>query len=81
MAAIICGIGGVLLAIRAVRSKERQSASQELDQTTTLLDTERNARIDCETRSHLLAIELAKHGIPVPKLAIHPVELPHAETN
>jgi hypothetical protein len=66
LAAIITACGGVFLAIRAVRSKERRSAKEDLDNVNKMLAQERHLRLQSERYSYDLALELAKHGIKVP---------------
>jgi hypothetical protein len=61
--AIIAGAGGILLAIRAARSKERQAAASEIGELGDLLDDERKKRIECEVLAHQRAVLLAKYGI------------------
>jgi len=66
MAAIIAGVGGVLLAVRAVRNKERMSAKEDMNTVTSMLADERKLRIEAEQRSYRLMLLLAQHGIDVP---------------
>lgn len=70
LAAVVVACGGVLLAIRAVRSKERRSAATELAQVESLLEAERNFRLDAELRAHAFAVALASNGIAVPALPV-----------
>jgi hypothetical protein len=62
-AALISAIAGVILAIRAARSKERKAAKDEIDSLTQMLNDERHARIVSELDRHELKIKLAEHGI------------------
>ena len=63
LAGLVTAAGGVLLAVRAVRDKERKAAKEEIATLTLLLDGERQARIASELRSHNLSVILARNGI------------------
>jgi hypothetical protein len=63
LAAIISAAGGVLLTVRAVRSKERKAAADELDEVTGELADERRARIEAEHRAHEYHVLLVRNGI------------------
>jgi hypothetical protein len=65
-AGIIAACGGVLLAIRAVRSKERRNAAKEYEQLVGQLDEARAAQLSAERWAHELAVLLARNGIDVP---------------
>ncbi len=67
VAAVISGAGGILLAIRAVRDKERKAAAQELKTVESLLSEEREAAIKCETNLQRLRRILIRHSILIPK--------------
>jgi hypothetical protein len=63
VAALISAIAGVILAVRAARSKERSAAAGEVGQLTTLLEAERHDRIAAELDRHELRLKLAENGI------------------
>lgn len=63
LAAIISAAGGVLLTVRAVRSKERKAAADELDEVTAELAEERHARLQAEHQAHEYRVLLVKNGI------------------
>lgn len=63
LAGMVSATGGVLLAIRAVRSKERKAAAAELDQVSTELSKERAARLQAERRQHDYHVLLVKNGL------------------
>jgi len=65
-AGIVTAVGGVLLAIRAVRNKERKAAKEELDTVDDMLQSERKDRIQAELQNYNLRLKLAQHGIEVP---------------
>jgi len=67
VAGVITAIGGVLLAIRSVRSKERQAAKQEIDQLSGMLSEARDGRIAAEMRVHELELIMVKEGIAIPQ--------------
>ena len=60
---VVSAIGGVVLAVRAARSKERQANRDEIDQLTEMLTTERHERIAAELDLHHAKLRLAEHGI------------------
>ena len=60
---LITAVGGILLAIRAARDKERRAAKREIDELSTMLTDERHARIEAERHNYDLSIKLAQHGI------------------
>ena len=55
------------MAIRAVRSKVRKAAKEELQEVNDMLGQERHLRITAERESYELTLLLARHGIDVPK--------------
>ena len=65
--ALISAAGGLLLAIRAVRSKERKAAASEIDSLSTMLSAERHSRVQCEADRHQLRLSLTEHGIDLPQ--------------
>lgn len=65
-AGIITAVGGVLLAIRAMRSKERKNAAKEIDQLADQLAAERSNVIDAEVWGQQCAMLLARAGLDVP---------------
>jgi len=62
-AGLVTAAGGILLAIRAVRDKERKAAKDELKNVEEMLTNERKDRIDAELQIHRLTLLLAQHGI------------------
>jgi hypothetical protein len=68
IAGVITAIGGILLAIRTVRSKERKAAKTDLDTVNLMLADERRLRIEAERHNYELLLDLAEHGIKPPKL-------------
>jgi hypothetical protein len=74
LAGIIAAAGGVLLAIRAVRTRERKAAKEELDQVTTMLSQERGLRVQSERYSYHLMLTLAEHGIEAPPIETSAIE-------
>lgn len=62
-AGIVTAVGGVLLAVRAARDKERKAAKAEIDDLAAMLSTERHGRLEAEQRNYQLALKLARHGI------------------
>lgn len=62
-AATITAVGGILLAIRAVRDKERKAAKAELDNVNTMLVEERQQRLVAERDAYQARLKLAQHGI------------------
>lgn len=62
VAGIVTAAGGVLLAVRAVRAKERKAAKQEIDELGTMLAEERAAHLECERHAHELRLRMAQHG-------------------
>jgi len=63
---LITAVGGVLLAIRAARDKERRAAKREIDELSAMLTDERHARLTAERLVYTLSLLLAKHGIDPP---------------
>ena len=63
LAGIVTAAGGILLAVRAVRDKERRAAKEEINTLQLLLDDERKQRIDSELATHRLKLRLARHGL------------------
>jgi hypothetical protein len=59
----VTAAGGILLAVRAVRDKERKAAQEEIRTLQGLLAGERKDRTAVELRSHRLEVLLARHGI------------------
>jgi hypothetical protein len=72
IAGIIAAAGGILLAIRAVRDRERRAAKHELDEVTGMLAVERERTIVLEAVMHEQRRTLARHGLPVPDLPPRP---------
>lgn len=66
LGAVVSAVCGVLLAIRAARSKERQGAKEEIDQLTEMLSEERDKRVKSELHAHKMRLLLAENGIEVP---------------
>ena len=60
---VVSAIGGVVLAVRAARSKERQANKAEIEQLSTMLTDERDQRIAAELERHKLKLKLAENGI------------------
>jgi hypothetical protein len=60
---IITAFGGVLLAVRTVRSKERKAATAEIDLLTEQISKERQLHINCEVALHEANLLLATNGI------------------
>jgi len=60
---IVTATGGVLLAIRAARDKERKAAKSEIDELSHELSDERHQRLQAERRVYDLSLKLAQHGI------------------
>lgn len=67
IAGIITAIGGILLAVRTVRNKDRKAAKDDLDQVNHMLAEERRLRIEAERHNYDLLLDLAEHGIKPPK--------------
>ena len=65
-AGIVSAIGGIMLAVRAARDKERKAAKAELDSVSGMLADERQARLECERHTYQLSLTLARHGIDPP---------------
>jgi len=67
--------GGVLLAVRAARDKERKAAKREIDELGGMLSSERHQRLEAERRNYDLSLRLAQHGIdpekPYPGHRVH----------
>lgn len=62
LAGIVTACGGVLLAVRAVRSRERKAANKEIEQLSDLLTVERQQHVDCEVLLQTARMLLAKTG-------------------
>ena len=60
---LVTAAGGVLLAVRAARDKERKAAKREIDELGGMLSDERHARLEAERRNYDLSLKLARHGI------------------
>ena len=67
IAGIIAAVGGVVLAVRTVRNKERKSAKEDLDTVNHMLADERRLRIDSERHTYELLVVLAENGIKPPE--------------
>ena len=67
IAGVITAVGGVLLAVRAARDKERRAAHEEIKEVGDMLSEERHARIEAERRVYDLTLLLARHGIETPE--------------
>jgi hypothetical protein len=65
-AGVVSAIGGIMLAIRAARDKERKAAKAELDDLSGMLSEERRLRIQAERQVFDLTLLLARHGIDPP---------------
>jgi hypothetical protein len=63
IAGIVTAFGGVLLAVRTVRSNERKAATSEIDGLTEQIAKERQLHIDCEVALHEAYLLLATNGI------------------
>jgi hypothetical protein len=63
LAAIVTAAGGVMLAIRSVRDKERKASTGEIGSLGDMLKQEREARIACEAKLFELRLKLTQHGI------------------
>lgn len=63
IAGIVTAFGGVLLAVRTVRSNERKAATAEIDSLTEQIAKERTLNINCETALHEANLLLATNGI------------------
>jgi len=59
-------MGGVLLAIRTVRNRERKSAKEDMDTVNHMLADERRLRIQAEERNYEMMVLLAENGIKPP---------------
>jgi hypothetical protein len=66
MAGIVSAAGGVLLAIHAVRDKERKQAKADYEQISAQLHAERAARVRVEELAYTQRLLLAQHGVPLP---------------
>lgn len=71
-AAVLTAIGGMLLAIRAVRTRERRSAKEDLAAVGAMLADERRLRIRCERRQYEMALIMAQHGLDPPDFSDPP---------
>lgn len=60
---LVTACGGVLLAVRAARDKERKAAKAEIEELSGQLADERHQRLAAERRNFDLALKLARHGI------------------
>lgn len=78
-AGIISAVGGIMLAVRAVRSKERKAAKAEIDELGQELTAERHKRLALETQVYRIKLFLRKHGFVVPQLDDDVIELPEIE--
>jgi methylthioribose-1-phosphate isomerase len=67
-AGIVSAIGGILLAIRAIRNKERKAAKEEIDELGKELTQERHTRISLERQIYNVRLFLEKHGFMTQKL-------------
>jgi hypothetical protein len=65
-AGVVSAIGGILLAVRAARDKERKAAKGEIDGLAAMLTEERHLRLTCERHVYNLTLLLARHGIDPP---------------
>jgi hypothetical protein len=63
IAGIVTAFGGVLLAVRTVRSNERKAATAEIDGLTEQIAKERQLHINCEMALHEANLLLATNGI------------------
>ena len=63
VAALVTATGGVLLAVRSVRSNERKAASGEITSLSAMLEQERDAVVACELKLYNMRVLLAKNGI------------------
>lgn len=61
---IVAAVGGVLLTIRKVRTKEQEAAEAALATVEGLLAEERKRRIEVERKLYDMTLTLAQHGIP-----------------
>jgi len=64
--AVFSAIAGMLLAIRAARTKERRAAEAEIEELGTMLAKERQQRIWAERRAYDAQVILAQHGLEGP---------------
>jgi shikimate 5-dehydrogenase len=63
---IAAAVGGVLLTLRKVRSREQAAAEEALNKVEDLLADERSKRIEDERRLHAIELVLIEHGIDPP---------------
>jgi hypothetical protein len=63
IAGIVTAFGGILLAVRTVRSNERKAATVEIDALTEQIAKERELHINCEVALHEAYLLLATNGI------------------
>jgi hypothetical protein len=63
---IVAAVGGVLLTLRKVRSKEQEAAEVALDKVEQLLADERTRRLEAERRLHALELILIDQGLELP---------------
>jgi hypothetical protein len=60
---VAAAAGGIMLTVRAVRSKERRAANDEITQLSGMLDEERKARLTAEQKAYARSIRLAQNGL------------------
>ena len=75
-AGVCASVGGVILTIRRVRSREQKAAAQQLKTVEEYLSEERTNRIDAEQALHKADVVLVQHGIapPIHKHTTQPVK-------
>ena len=71
-AGLVAASGGVLLAIRAVRSRERKAAKAEIDELSHMLGQERERRVAVELVVYQCRVIMAQHGLTPPPLPDEP---------
>src|SRR4249919_1315222 len=78
-AGIVSAVGGIMLAVRAVRSKERKAAKAEIDELGQELSDERHKRLMLETQVYRIKLFLREHGFVVPQLDEDLIEISEIE--
>jgi hypothetical protein len=71
-AGLVAAAGGILLAVRAVRSRERKAAKAENDELANELATERKRNVALELWAYQMRVLLAQYGLTPPPI---PIEL------
>jgi hypothetical protein len=66
-AGIVVAVGGVMLALRQVRTREREAVKGDLDRVERDLEEERDARLTAERNVYKCVLLLAQSGIEPPE--------------